>query len=129
MEGMIMSQLNRRLGYQHSDNPGNLNKRVELLKREARDNGAGGKRSDSLKWVLVDQNSKVWASIEPLSSDEKFRMNRLESEITHRITIRYRKDITRSNRLRYKGREFQIESAVNWQERDRFLVLIVKEEV
>ncbi|MGJ0741436.1 phage head closure protein [Enterococcus casseliflavus] len=124
-----MSQLNRRLGYQHSDNPGNLNKRVELLKREARDNGAGGKRSDSLKWVLVDQNSKVWASIEPLSSDEKFRMNRLESEITHRITIRYRKDITRSNRLRYKGREFQIESAVNWQERDRFLVLIVKEEV
>jgi phage head-tail adaptor, putative, SPP1 family len=124
-----MSQLNRRLGYQHSDNPGNLNKRVELLKREARDNGVGGKRSDSLKWVLVDLNPKVWASIEPLSSDEKFRMNRLESEITHRITIRYRKDITRSNRLRYRGREFQIEIAVNWQERDRFLVLIVKEEV
>lgn len=102
---------------------------MELLKREARDNGAGGKRSDSLKWVLVDLNPKAWASIEPLSSDEKFRMNQLESEITHRITIRYRKDITRSNRLRYKGREFQIESAVNWQERDRFLVLIVKEEV
>lgn len=102
---------------------------MELLKREARDNGVGGKRSDSLKWVLVDLNPKVWASIEPLSSDEKFRMNRLESEITHRITIRYRKDITRSNRLRYRGREFQIEIAVNWQERDRFLVLIVKEEV
>lgn len=99
------------------------------MKREGKDNGSGGKRSDSLRWVPIEKEPKAWASIEPLSADERFRMNKLESEITHRITIRYRSDITRSNRLRYKDREFQIDSVVNWQERDRFLVIIVKEEV
>ena len=108
------------------NNPGRLNKRVELLRLASADNRAGGRRSDSVRW---DTFARCWAEITHVSGRERFENNQLEAELTHRMTIRYRKDLTRVDKVRYDGRLFNIQYLVNWRESNRFLVLYVKEEV
>lgn len=49
-----------------------------------------------INWVDV---ATVWASIEPLSAKEFVAAQALDSEISARITIRYRSDITAKMRL------------------------------
>lgn len=107
-------------------NPGRLNKYVDILRQDGEDNRVGGRRSETLRLVRVAQ---VWASITNVSGSERFESNQLQAELTHRITIRYRKDITRQNKIRYGERMFNIRYIVDWQEKKRFLILHVAEEV
>ena len=99
---------------------------MELLIQESEDNQAGGRKSKSIVWV---PHVKMWAKIENLSGKSRFNHNQQQAELTHTIEIRYRKDITRKNRVRYKGREFKIIFIANKDEADRFLILHVKEDV
>ena len=99
------------------------------MKLEAEDNGKGGRRTSSIKWIPIEKNPKVWADITNVNGRESFNNNQLQAEITHRIIIRYRKDVTRTNRIRYAGREFRIEYIVDRNEQRRFLQLHCVEEV
>lgn len=49
-------------------------------------------------WIAVGD---VWAAIEPLSARESFAAQQALSVVTHRITLRYRKDWRASWRVRY----------------------------
>lgn len=48
--------------------------------------------------------AKVWASIEPLSAREFVAAQGVQSEVTTRITIRYRSDVNATMRLEYAAR-------------------------
>lgn len=66
----------------------------------------------------------VWANIKPLRGREYFEMQKIQSEITHKITIRYRSDINTLNRIRYKERILNIKSVIDIDNRHRYLEIM-----
>lgn len=72
--------------------------------------------------------AKVWASVEPISGKEYWAKHQVQAEITHRIRIRYREGIKPTMRVLFnKNRVFEIESVINWQEKNIDLQLMCKE--
>lgn len=71
----------------------------------------------------------VWAAVEPLSGREFFTVQAERAELSHRIRIRHRADVTPSWRVSYDSRTFDIETVVNVMERDRELHLMCREVV
>ncbi len=64
--------------------------------------GAGGRQRT---WQDV---GPVWGAVTPISGREVRRYDRLGSEITHSIVVRYRTDINAAMRLVSGSRTFQI---------------------
>lgn len=56
-------------------------------------------------WTLL---AEVWAAIEPLSAREFRASQAVQSEITGRITIRYRDDVSASMRIVHRGKTYNI---------------------
>ncbi len=94
---------------------------LKLERPELTTDGYGG--SERL-WINV---TDLWAKIEPLSTRETLLKDQVESEITHRIIIRYRTDVLPEMRLRKEGRVFEIIGVLNEMERNRWLQLECKE--
>ncbi len=69
----------------------------------------------------------VWASIEPLAGKEYFAAEREQSDISHRIRMRFIGGITPRMRVSFESRIFEIESALNVSERNRELILMCRE--
>lgn len=76
------------------------------------------------KW---DDVCTVWANIKPIAGKEYYQAETIESELTHRIIMRYRKGITPEMRVVYKGRIFYIQSVINDYERNVSLQLMCRE--
>jgi len=70
----------------------------------------------------------VWASVEPLSGREYFYSHQIKAEITHRVKIRYREDITVKMRIKHRGRNLAIESILDKKERREELEILCREE-
>lgn len=84
---------------------------------------------DSLKqqtesWTDV---ATVWARIEPLSGREYFQARQETAEVSVKVTMRYRNDISPSMRLRFEDRIFEVLSVINPEERCILLLLMCKE--
>lgn len=75
-------------------------------------------------WSAV---ATVWASVEPLSGREFFAAEHVQSEITHRIRVRYRAGIAPTMRVVFNGRYLMIESVINYGERNTDLQLMCRE--
>lgn len=88
------------------------------LQSEGGSRDAGGGIVSS--WSTVDS---VYADIRPVSGQERYRQGKVQETITHDIRIRYRTDITASNRVSYDSRTFNIKTVINEDERDRYLLL------
>jgi SPP1 family predicted phage head-tail adaptor len=73
--------------------------------------------------------SPAWAEIEPLSAGESFQAERMQSATIHRITIRFRDDVTTAMRILFEGRIFNIRAITNLLERDILLELLAEEGV
>ena len=71
--------------------------------------------------------SSVYASIEDMKAREFYSGEKLNSEITHKIRIRYKASILPKMRVKFGTRYFNIETIVNWQERNIFLDIMCKE--
>lgn len=65
----------------------------------------------------------LWASIEPMSDYEKFQAQQLQTNTTHKITIRYYSGITTKHRLLYGSRVFNIKGILNLNEQNAFMQL------
>ena len=62
----------------------------------------------------------VWARIEPLKSQELFEAQQVQSEVTHRITLRWNDaDIKQVDQIDFVGRRFEVDSVRNIDERRR----------
>lgn len=105
-------------------NPGILRHRITI--QEERDGGKNRFNEQIKTWEDI---ATVWASIEPISGREYWAGQQVQSEITHRIRIRYRPGIKPAMRVLYQNRLFEIESVIDYQERHEFLQLMCKEVV
>lgn len=71
--------------------------------------------------------AEVWASVEPLSGREFFAAEHQQSEISHRVVMRYRGGITATMRVVHEDRELYIQSVINVRERGREMQLMCRE--
>jgi len=70
----------------------------------------------------------VWAQIVPVSGREYFGQVR-ETAVSHKIYCRYREGITPRMRIKFGKRIFQIQSVLNWEERNEGLTIMCEEVV
>lgn len=86
------------------------------------DDGYGGKTTI---WQDV---VTVWASVEPLTGREFFYAHQITNEVSHRVRVRYRTDISVEMRIKHLNRYFGIESMIDIKERREFMELLCREE-
>ncbi len=82
--------------------PGKLRHRAELQSEQETPDGAGGYE---LTWVT---ERKIWADIRAVSGVQRLESMRLESDITHEITVRYNSDVIPKKRIVYQGVDYLI---------------------
>ena len=74
----------------------------------------------------------MWASIEPLSAREVFAAQAVQTEVSHRITVRYRTELANlttdaAMRVVHAGRLFDVHGMLNVDERRRTIELLATE--
>jgi len=69
----------------------------------------------------------LWAEIMPVMGNERIVGNKIQSEITHKILLRYRDGISSDMRLIFEKRAFNIRSVINVSEdRDVIELLVIE---
>jgi len=88
---------------------GKLNHRVAIQSSTSAQ-GATGEPTKS--W---DTDATVWASVEPIAGREYFAAQQVAADVTHRVRMRYRTDVTITplKRLLVGARILEIVSALN----------------
>lgn len=70
----------------------------------------------------------IRAAIYPLSGKDFFAAETTNSEVTHKINIRYVEGITSAMRIKFKNRYFEIIAPpINFQEKNMLLQIMCKE--
>ena len=87
--------------------------------------GTDGRGQPTGSW---GDTAEVRCRIKPLGGRNAEYANQLYAAATHEILMRYRSDVTRTNRLVLGSRIFTIGSVQSVDELDRWLRLMVKEE-
>lgn len=100
---------------------GELRHRVSIQKKRITEDEL---KQQTENWADI---ATVWASIEPLSGREYFSARQENSEVTTKITIRYRRDITADMRVVFDGKILEVLSVINPQEWCKSLVLMCRE--
>ena len=107
-----------------TDRIGTLRERV-CIEREVRTADAGG--GTLVNWTPLGHAPTVWARIEPLSGHELVQAMRLQARLTHKVTMRWRGDVTAAMRLVWGTRALNIRAVTNPDERRRYLELYCEE--
>lgn len=94
-----------------------MDRRVTIQQVTEASDGQGGQTET---WADV---ATVWASINPMSDYEKFQAQQLQTNTTHKLTIRYRTGLTTKHRVLFGTRIFNIKGIVNPGEANFFLNL------
>lgn len=103
-------------------NAGKYRVPVTIQQRQGNEDSYGSPNNDDWKDVI-----SVRAGIFPLSGSEFFKANEINSEITHKVHIRYVPGITPDMRVVLNGRHLMITSVTNYQERNIELQMYCKE--
>lgn len=102
-------------------NPGKYRTPITIQQRQFNEDSYGSTTED---WKDIIHTR---AGVFPLSGSEFFKANEINSEITHRVQLRYIPGITPDMRIVLNGRHLMITSVVNYQERSIELQLYCKE--
>ncbi|WP_066316958.1 phage head closure protein [Bacillus sp. FJAT-29814] len=102
-------------------NPGEFRHVISFQKKSGVQNSYGEKSND---WVDV---IKSRAGIYPVSGKEFFAAETINSEVTHKVNLRYLSGITPDMRIKFGERFFSIISVINFQEKNIELQLLCKE--
>jgi SPP1 family predicted phage head-tail adaptor len=70
---------------------------------------------------------KAWADIKPMKAYERFQAAQFEVPVSHKITMRYRSDLTEKHRLIYDSRVLEIKGIINENEDSAFLIIAALE--
>lgn len=106
-------------------NPGELRHRITIQKCNSNQNNYG--EIDINATITWSDVVTVRAGIYPISGKEFFAAETVNSEITHKVKIRYIEGISPNMRIKFNNRIFSIESVINFQERGIELQLLCKE--
>lgn len=74
-----------------------------------------------------EQVCEVWAAVEAITGRLYFEAQQTAEQSDHRVTIRWRSGIEPGMVVRYDGREFTIQAALDREGRRRWLELICRE--
>lgn len=84
----------------------------------------------------IGEGIETWAtsytrrcSVEQLSGNEAMVAAQVTAGATHKVTMRHDKGLTTANRLKFKGRYFDINAINNVDEMNHEMILICKESV
>lgn len=69
----------------------------------------------------------VWAAVDPISGREYYAAEQAQSEVSHKVRMRYRGGIKPGMRLLLGERKLYIRSVIDWEERHESLLLMVQE--
>ncbi len=72
-------------------------------------------------------DATVWASIEPVKAYERFQAAKMETPVSHKITIRYRSGVTTKKRILWGSRVLDIKGVINVKEQNAFLEITALE--
>lgn len=89
---------------------GDLKQRVTVQESALTPDGSGGFTES---WQAVAADPEIYAEIIPLSGGEQLRFHQLEITATHRITIRYRGDVTPAMRMVKSATVYDIASVTD----------------
>ena len=99
----------------------NFNHRVILVK-EHQDSGSCGEIDNKFEVI-----AEVWANISPINAKQNFSRMKEDKEITHIITIRYREDARKCERILFRDRCFDVVGAICPKENYKVLLFNVNE--
>jgi len=85
---------------------------------------AGGGAAD-VAWQTV---ATVFAELVPSSARETFDADLKSAQVTHKVRMRYRPDVEADMRFTAGDRIFDIRSAINEDERGRWLICLCREQ-
>jgi SPP1 family predicted phage head-tail adaptor len=104
-------------------NPGELNKRITIQRKKTTLNSYGENIQDWENLITI------WASINPIVGKEYFAAETINSEVTHKIKVRYLNIIKPNMRIEFNSRIFTIQSIINYKENNTELQIMCNEEV
>jgi len=102
-------------------NIGQLRHRL-IVQAETQSQGATGEVTSTYATA-----STVWGSISPITGRELEQAKQISEEITYKAIIRYYSGLTTEYRISHDSRTFEIASIQNFDERDIFQTLLLKE--
>lgn len=106
---------------------GSLDKRVTIQSRSSTDDSGGGRAS--ITWAYV---ASVSAKIEPGTGREFFEAKQITPDLSHLVTIRYRRGMSSAQHIVYVSdnvtRVFAIHSHADPMERHEQLILMCSEQ-
>lgn len=102
-------------------NPGELRHIVTFQKKSDVQNEYG----ETNGWIDVLKQRRV--GIYPISGKEFFAAETVNSEVTHKVKMRYDPNVTPDMRIKFGQRHLNIISVINFQERNVELQLLCKE--
>jgi len=105
---------------------GLLRERVTFQAEALAADGGGG---NTLTWADIPADPTVWARVAPLRGLEQLQGQQVQARATHKVTVRYRADVTPALRLLWRGRPMNIRAATNPDEGRKFLDLLCDEGV
>lgn len=106
---------------------GKLRKRIVIEQLLASDGTTNAfNESTTTAWTTYTTR---WGSMEPLSGRELYQAQDVNPDVTHHARFRYVPGLTPKMRCRIGTRLFNIESAINIEERNREHVVVCKEQV
>jgi len=100
---------------------GRLRHRVTIQSATNTSDGMGGYTE---AWGNLDT---VWAAIEPFKGDERYEVQKLEADLSHKIILRYRSGILPNMRINFDSKVFEIIYIINRDERNIELELHCRE--
>jgi SPP1 family predicted phage head-tail adaptor len=102
---------------------GRMRHKVDLQSATASQNGYG---EESKNWVT---DESIFAQIEPLRGQQLLQYQQINSELTHRIIIRYTSNATSEKRIKWGSRIFDISVVRNLEEKNFMQELLCKEKL
>lgn len=102
---------------------GKLRHYVDLQSATASQNNYG---EESKVWAT---DESIFAQIEPLRGQQLLEYQQINTELTHRIIIRYTANATSEKRIKWGARIFDISVVRNIEERNIFQELLCKEKL
>ena len=93
-----------------------------ILQAETQSQGATGEVTSTYATA-----STVWGSLVPLQGRELEQARQISEEVTYKAIIRYYSGLTTEYRISHDSRTFEIAGILNWEERDKYQTLMLKE--
>lgn len=104
--------------------PGRLRHRIQIQSVTETRDASGG------VIPIWETDAVRWAAIEPLKGRERYDADMVQSDVTHKITIRYYADLNSKQRFKFNDRLFEImEPPINDREINKMQVVMCKEQL